>query len=99
MTGTSPWFEEQLSRAPAALGANARRFLAQAAGEEAAAERLAEAGKLALVSGLAQGEARAAALDLLTADALITLALHAQSESAPGALDAFAARILEAASA
>lgn len=99
MTGFSPWLEEQVARAPAALAANARRFLARVAGEAPEAARLAEAGRLALASGLGQGGERDGALDLLTADALITLALLAQSSSAPGTLGAFAEGLVEAASA
>jgi hypothetical protein len=39
---------------------------------------------------------RSVALDLLAADALITLALLAQAQQAPGELGAFAASILQA---
>ena len=42
------------------------------------------AANLALTSVLGQGRDRAAALDLLTADTLVTLALLAQAETAPG---------------
>jgi hypothetical protein len=57
---------------------------------------LAAAATAALDAATGQPEGRAAALDLLAADALITLALLAQAESDPSRLHEFATRILHA---
>ena len=43
---------------------------------------------------LGRGRERSAALDLLTADALLTLALLAQAETAPAELERFAAALV-----
>jgi hypothetical protein len=51
---------------------------------------------MALDAAAQQPEGRGAALDLLAADALITLALLAQAESDPSRLHEFATRILHA---
>ena len=55
--------------------------------------RLATAGERALDAAVASGEDRAAALDLLAADTLITLALLAQAEIDPAALGSAARRL------
>jgi len=60
------------------------------------ATTLASAATLALDAAAQQPEGRGAALDLLAADALITLALLAQAESDPARLHEFATRILHA---
>lgn len=57
--------------------------------------RLAAAGERALRHVSAHAGDRSVALDLLAADGLITLALLAQAESAPGRLREFAAGLLE----
>ena len=51
---------------------------------------------MALDAAAQQPEGRGAALDLLAADALITLALLAQAERDPSRLQEFATRILHA---
>ena len=61
------------------------------------AEGLARAGNRALDRVAAHPGDRSVALDLLSADALITLALLAQAETRPAELDAFAASLLKAA--
>jgi hypothetical protein len=61
------------------------------------AELLAHAGHRALDRVVAHPGDRSVALDLLAADALITLALLAQAETRPAELDAFAASLLQAA--
>jgi len=66
-----------------------------AGGPDALAERLAGAARAALTAASAQSGGRAAALDLLAADALVTLALLRQAEEEPAMLQAFAARLLE----
>jgi hypothetical protein len=60
-------------------------------------ERLAAAGRRALALVERGPGDRASALDLLAADALITLALLAQAEQAPAGLAAFARAQLPAA--
>jgi hypothetical protein len=57
-------------------------------------EVLASAGRAALNRVLSQAGDRSAALDLLAADALITLALRAQAEEAPQRLEEFAKAVL-----
>jgi hypothetical protein len=58
---------------------------------------LAAAARAALDQALASSGGRAVALDLLAADALVTLALLAQVEQAPERLDGFAASMLRSA--
>ena len=59
------------------------------------ADILARAGRHALQRVVAHPEGdRSIALDLLAADALITLALLAQAQSAPGGLEEFASSLL-----
>lgn len=62
-------------------------------------DRLAEAGRQALAGVLAHPGDRDAALDLLAADALITLALLARAEAAPAELGDFAAALVRASAA
>lgn len=62
----------------------------------ATADALARAGAAALARVLAQPGDRSAALDLLAADALVTLALLAQALQAPERLGAFADELLRA---
>ncbi len=79
------WFAERTTGAPSALRERAATFFAAATSEDLAA-RLALAGEAALRDATNGGRARAAALDLLAADALITLALLATAERAPDQL-------------
>lgn len=60
-------------------------------------ESLARAGRRALERVVAHPGDRSVALDLLAADALITLALLAQAERAPERLGEFAAALVRAA--
>lgn len=76
------------------LRLRAAEWLAQAPAGADSAARLAHAADRALAGALARGEGRAAALDLLAADALVTLALLARAESAPGALADFATALV-----
>jgi hypothetical protein len=55
---------------------------------------LVNAGQTALTQVLSHSGDRSAALDLLAADALITLALLAQAESRPDRLEEFATLVL-----
>jgi hypothetical protein len=57
---------------------------------------LASAGQAALGRVLSQPGDRSDALDLLAADALITLALQAQAQDAPEQLEEFASSVLRA---
>ncbi len=59
-------------------------------------EALAAAATVALNQAARQPEGRRAALDLLAADALVTLALLAQAEADPSKLRDFATRLLQA---
>jgi hypothetical protein len=89
--------EHHIARAPSALKQRVREYAGQS--EHNAAElpdMLAAAGHRALQRVLGRAGDRSVALDLLAADALITLALLAQTERAPEALDHFAATILRA---
>ena len=87
--------ERHTARAPEPLRARVRaQALAEPPGDSAAT--LARAAARALERVLAQPGDRAVALDLLAADALVTLALLAEAETAPGRLGEFAVSLLEA---
>lgn len=87
------WLDQHTNRAPAALRARVREFALAASGGTRAAT-LATAGQAALEGVLSHPGDRSAALDLLAADALITLALQAQAQDAPGRLEEFATSVL-----
>lgn len=86
------WFAEHTVEAPEALRQRAEHFFVRA-DEVDLAERLAGAGRAALVQAVREDGGRAAALDLLAADALITLALLRVAESTPGQLGPAAASL------
>jgi len=97
------WLDERTGRAPAALAERARQYAlhCEAAGPAASdasptstANTLADAAVAALGQVLSQAGDRSAALDLLVGDALITLALLAQAETAPASLGEFARTLL-----
>jgi hypothetical protein len=91
------WLEHHVSQAPSPLEGRVREYAVQS--ESDATElpgMLAAAGHRALERVLAHAGDRSVALDLLAADALITLALLAQAQQAPAGLDEFAATILRA---
>jgi hypothetical protein len=92
MTDLARWLDGRMVGAPQRLAERARAFV-DAAGPGPVSERLALAGQQALVAAERRGRDRAAALDLLAADALITLALLAAAEAAPGRLAEEAARL------
>lgn len=96
MTSDTRWLEARIAGAPPLLAERAGHFVAAAAGGQLPG-RLAAAGGAALAAAEAQGPERAAALDLLAADALITLALLAVAEREPGDLAPIAARLRMAA--
>lgn len=89
------WIDRHTSRAPEALRGRVREFARSAAG--APPQALAAAGQAALQRVLSLPGDRSAALDLLAADALITLALLAQAEAAPDRLEEFATSVLQTA--
>lgn len=86
------WFAARTDGAPPRLRRRAAEFFERAA-EGSLAARLSAASRAALDAAAADGVGRAAALDLLAADALITLALLACAEQDPSGL-ALAARDL-----
>ncbi len=91
-TLTAEWLESQLDGAPGELTARMREFFPPGVAAPSAAE-LARAGRRALAAAVAGSPDRRAALDLLAADALVTLALAAQVESEPEGLERFAAAL------
>lgn len=99
MSDAVAWFGAHTIGAPPALRARAEAYLARADARGSTAAQLAEAASLALEDVVLKGRERAAALDLLTADSLLTLALLAQAEVFPAELDRFASRFVSAASA
>jgi hypothetical protein len=94
VSGALDWFDRHAERAPAPLRERARAHLAAVGRPLDPPAALAEAGRAALDGVVAQPGDRSAALDLLAADALVTLALLAQAEAAPERLGAFAGEIL-----
>lgn len=90
--GDAAWLTAHTAGAPERLRA---RVLShhEAATDPSAIGRLAEAGERALGAAMAAGADRAAALDLLAADALITLALLHAAERDPATLAAQAASL------
>ncbi|NOT08169.1 MAG: hypothetical protein HOP28_08180 [Gemmatimonadales bacterium] len=96
MTGSTAWFRAECAGAPPVLAARAASFLAgepEGTDAEVALER---AAARALGATLAVPNDRAAAIDLLAADALITLALKARAASDPARLGEFAASLRQA---
>jgi hypothetical protein len=87
------WLEQHTSQAPAALHARVRQYEQGATGPTLPT-RLANAARSALAVVLSHPGDRSTALDLLAADALITLALLAQAETAPEHLEDFAISVL-----
>lgn len=86
------WFAARTADAPEALRLRVARYFAEAAVADPG-DRIAAAGRAALAAAVRGGAGRAAALDLLAADALITLALLFGAERAPGRLGATAAAL------
>jgi hypothetical protein len=90
------WLDRHTSRAPEALRDRVRRHLAGGPESDPTPAALAAAGRAALARVLVQPGDRTVALDLLAADALVTLALLAQAQRDPGRLAGFAAEVLRA---
>ena len=89
------WLDQHTSQAPTALRARVMQYALLAAGASLP-HILASAGQTALDQVLSHPGDRSAALDLLAADALITLALLAQAETNPDRLDEFATSVIQA---
>jgi hypothetical protein len=88
------WLERHTSLAPAALRARVRDLTLTSDSATAVPEALATAGRRALETVVAHPGDRSVALDLLAADALVTLALLAQAHAAPERLGDFAVSVL-----
>jgi hypothetical protein len=99
MTDMATWFAERAAAAPPALRVSAAGYVARATAGGSVASSLTEAATLALHDVFDRDAPRDAALALLTADSLVTLALLAQAELDPAALDRFASGIVDAAAA
>ena len=97
MTEAAAWFAARTTGAPPGLRARAAEYLERVPAGGPPATRLAAAARLALTGVLHRGRDRSAALDLLTADALLTLALLAEAETAPAELGRFAAALVSGA--
>ena len=87
------WLDQHTSQAPAVLRARVQQYGHSASGPTLPI-RLANAAQSALSVVLSHPGDRSAALDLLAADALITLALLAQAQAAPERLEDFAISVL-----
>jgi hypothetical protein len=87
------WLDRHTSQAPTALRARVDQY-ARAASGPSVPQSLVAASQAALDQALSHPGDRSGALDLLAADALITLALLAQAEMAPERLEELATSIL-----
>jgi hypothetical protein len=90
------WLDRHTAEAPPALRARVREHALAIPSSVELPATLALAGRETLERVAAHPGDRSVALDLLAADALITLALLAQAQRAPEELGAFAASILQA---
>jgi hypothetical protein len=91
------WLERHTAAAPPALRARVREHALAGSPEGPLPAVLAAAGTRALDRVVGHPGDRSVALDLLAADALITLALLAQAQEEPAELGAFATSLLQAA--
>lgn len=96
MNAALQWFATESAGAPQALQTRAARYLERLPAREDVPGALAAAAEAALRDTLAHEGSRSIALDLLAADALVTLALKALAKRAPGELAGFAAGLREA---
>ena len=87
------WLDRHTAHAPSALRARVRSYAAGSSSVLLPAQ-LSRAADAALNRVLAHPGDRSVALDLLAADALITLALLAQAQTAPDRLEEFAISVL-----
>ena len=84
------WLAARLGEGPEPLAQRTRTLVEESGSADSLPDRLAAAAAHALDHALQVGASRAAALDLLAADALVTLALEAIAEERPADLAAFA---------
>jgi hypothetical protein len=96
VTALPHWLDRHTAAAPPALRARVRERALAVRTDEPLPAALALAGREALERVVTHPGDRSVALELLAADALITLALLAQAQTAPGELGAFAASVLQA---
>lgn len=95
MSSLAGWLDAHTAGAPVVLADRVRAYaLAQPQDAHPHAQTLAAAGATALATVTARPGDRSVALDLLAADALITLALLAQAEADPARLSELAAELL-----
>lgn len=87
------WFQRESDGAPLALRARAAHYLETSTGTDDMADTLAAAAMRALRATLGHAGGRDVALDLLAADALVTLALKARAAADPAGLGGFAAQL------
>ncbi len=90
------WLRARVSEAPPLLRDRVLHHAASPADGASVADQLAQVAERVLTLVEEHPGDRTIALDLLSADALITLALLAQSETAPEGLGAFAEELLAA---
>ncbi len=93
MSFPDPWLASHTAGAPASLCERVLAWAALTDPGQPMPERLSSAGQAALEAVLHSGHDRSVALDLLAADALVTLAFLAQAEGDPGKLQACAHRV------
>lgn len=98
MSTLADWLERHTSQAPVALRVRVRDLALTADDGLPLPDALAEAGRRALNGVVDHPGDRSVALDLLAADALVTLALLAQAQAAPERLGDFAATVLHSGS-
>jgi hypothetical protein len=89
------WLDQHTAKAPAALRARVHQYVGSVDGPTLPST-LAAAADTALTRVLSHAGDRSVALDLLAADALMTLALLAQAQTAPEHLEDFAISVLRA---
>jgi hypothetical protein len=89
------WLDQHTTQAPTALRDRVRYYASEARGPTLPSTLWAAA-QAALTRVLSCSGDRSVALDLLAADALITLALLAQAQTAPEDLEQFAISVLRA---
>ena len=95
MTALAEWLQRHTASAPPPLRARVLEHALAAPPGGTLPAVLAGAGREALEQVVQHPGDRSVALDLLAADALITLALLAQAQQSPGDLGAFAASMLQ----
>ena len=96
MSGLTGWLDRHTADAPPVLRARVQAHALRQPSSDSRSAPLAQAGRDTLELVVAHPGDRSVALDLLAADALITLALLAQAQEAPERLGAFATSILQA---